>query len=104
ATSPATLTVALTNQSVTIDLDANTVIKGTEAAPVSTCDDLASTVGAIVKVEAVTQSDGTLLAERVRVGSDDPIDPANEIGLRGAVASTSCPTSITVERGDGAPI
>jgi hypothetical protein len=104
ATTPETLTVALTNQSVTVDLDANTRIKGTDSAPVSTCDDLANAVGQNVRVEAITQSDGTLLAERVKVGSGGAIDPANEIGFRGTVSATSCPTSFTLERGDGSSV
>src|ERR1051326_3271308 len=98
--SPQTLTVQLTHQSVTVDLGPQTMIRGTGQAPASSCADLASSVGQPVKVDAVTQSDGTLLAERVKLRNNEP-DPANEIGLRGPVTSTSCPTSITVGRPDG---
>ena len=98
-TSPETLTVALTNQNVTVDLDAETVIKGADASPASSCADLAGLVGTAVNVEAVTQSDGNLLAERVKVGPDSS-GQAGDIGLRGVVSVIDCPTSITLLRGD----
>ena len=101
ATTPQTLTVQLTNETETVELDANTRIRGSDATPASTCEDLAGATGQNVRVEAVTQSDGTLLAERVRVGANVEVDPANEIGFRGTVTATACPTSFTLARGDG---
>jgi len=100
STTPQTVTVKLTNQSVTVQLGPNTRIKGTGSVPASTCADVASAVGQPVRVDAVTQSDGSLLAERVKLRSHEA-DPANEIGLRGPVTATSCPSSFTVGRPDG---
>ena len=100
STTPQTLTVKLTNQSVTVQLGANTRIKGTGSVPASTCEDVASAVGQPVRVDAVTQSDGTLLAERVKLRSHEA-NPANEIGLRGPVTATNCPSAFTLGRPDG---
>ena len=100
STTPQTLTVKLTNQSVTVDLGSSTKIKGTSATPASTCADLANAVGSPVKVDAVTQSDGSLLAERIKLRNNTP-DPTNEIGLRGPVTATNCPSSFTLGRPDG---
>jgi hypothetical protein len=100
STTPQTLTVALSHTSVTVDLGPDTKIKGTGSVPASSCADLASAVGQPVRVDAITQSDGTLLAERVKLRSHEA-NPANEIGLRGPVTATNCPSSITVGRPDG---
>ena len=100
STTPQTLTVGLTNEQVTVQLGADTVIKGIGSVPASSCADLANDVGQNVRVQAVTQSDGSLLAERVKIRPNAG-EPAEEIAFRGAVTATSCPNSITVQRGDG---
>jgi len=53
-----------------------------------------------VRVEAVNQSNGTLLAERVKVRPTESAEQ-DEVEFRGTVSATSCPGSITVARSDG---
>jgi len=101
ASSPQTLTIAPSGggSDVTFDLDANTRIK-VDGQRGKTCADLAGASGELARVEAVNQSNGTLLAERVNVRPTESGEQ-DEVEFRGAVIATSCPDSITVTRSDG---
>jgi hypothetical protein len=101
AASPQTLTVAPSagGSALTVDLDANTRIKIAGQGG-QTCADLAGAIGEIARVEAVNQSDGTLLAERVKVRPTESGEH-DEVEFRGTVSATSCPNSVTVARSDG---
>lgn len=101
ATSPETLTIAPKGggSDVTFDLDANTKIK-VDGQGGRTCADLAGATGETARVEAVNQSSGVPLAERVSVHPTET-DEQDEVEFRGTVSTTSCPESITVMRNDG---
>jgi hypothetical protein len=100
SSTPETLTVAFPGGTKTVDLDGNTKIRVSGNTTAATCQDLNTNAGQPVRVEAETQGDGSLLAERVKVRPEEA-DEAAEVGFRGAVTATSCPDSITVQRTDG---
>jgi len=98
---PNTLTVALGNQNVIVDLGSSTLIKvGDQVAP-GTCQDLANGAGQPVRVDAEVQPDGSLLADQVKIRPSMGEEHVDEVEFHGAVTALACPASITVARGDG---
>lgn len=101
-TTPETLTVTLGSQSIVVDLDGSTHIEISGQSGPAACSDLAAQTGKPVRVVGEQQSDGSLLARRVKVnpqGGHHGED--HEVEFHGSVTAVACPDSITVLRSDG---
>lgn len=100
---PRTLTVALAGGDALVGMDAGTRIQVSgEGSSNDTCEGLAASIGQSVRVEGDRASDGTLVADRVKVHpTAAEEDDRDDVEFRGTVSSLACPDSITVTRTDG---
>ncbi|MGH7863592.1 MAG: DUF5666 domain-containing protein [Candidatus Binataceae bacterium] len=108
---PQTFTVSNDVTSVTMAIDpATTELENEDTdSPIATCEDLAALIGSPAKAEGIVNPDSTITAEELEVGSgeddgdvddEDDGDVMDDAEFDGTIASTECPNSITVIRGD----
>lgn len=106
-TAPQTFTVSNDVTSVTMAIDPlTTELKNEETdAPIATCEELAGLVGSPAKAEGIVNPDSTITAEELEVGEDgEGEDDMDDAEFDGTITSTTCPSSITVDRGGEADV
>lgn len=102
-TPPRTIAISLGDQRVKVEIDGTTRIELPRAEPAAdACDRLGHHVGEAVRIAGDRSKDGSLLADRVQLGSspDSRVAPP-EVDFRGSVGSAHCPRGLVVQRADG---
>lgn len=102
-TPPRTLAISLGDQRVKVEIDDTTRIELPRAEPAAdACGRLGHHVGEPIRIAGDRSKDGTLLADRIHVGSSpDALVAAPEVDFQGSVGSARCPRSLVVQRADG---